>query len=230
MPFITHRNILECSLIHILKVLFFLLKWVQRFIFVRNKWTTDSCCVMESNLLQNCPATPQLTATRTLLRWLRMHHTLLLHRLDCYPISPSWQHAHIVPLLSSQLKPFVTPIVISSQSCVSSAAWVLSNIPTHPYPTQTLTVVSKCWGWCLCNLHASITSSCIALSTGNRYLGSNKTWGTGPTMLRMVSWWHFRGHHQYLHSNANKDLYPCSFALIYKKSPFGATPAPHFGV
>ena len=43
-------------------------------------------------------------------------------KLDQYPISNSQSYAHITPFLYHQSNPSVWPIVISSQSYVSSAA------------------------------------------------------------------------------------------------------------
>ena len=51
-----------------------------------------------------------------------------------------WSHTHIIPLLSNQLEPFVPSMVISSQSHVSSAAWVLNSIIT-PVPWAQTSVV-----------------------------------------------------------------------------------------
>ena len=62
-------------------------------------------------------------------------------KLDQYLISTSWTHALINPIMYHQLYPFVWPMVISSQSYVSSAAWILSNIITPALPAEILVLV-----------------------------------------------------------------------------------------
>ena len=71
--------------------------------------------------------------------------------LDQYPISTLQSH-------TQSSHHFAWPMIISSQSYVSSAVWVLSNITTSALPAETLVVVPQCCEWCLCNLQASITS------------------------------------------------------------------------
>ena len=67
--------------------------------------------------------------------------------LQWYLISTSLSHAHTIPLLHHQLDPFVWPIVILSQSCVSFTAWLLSNInaPAPPPPAPALVVAPQCY-------------------------------------------------------------------------------------
>ena len=55
------------------------------------------------------------------------------------PIRLSQSHVHITPLLlNSQLDSFTWSMVIPSQSHDSSAASVLSDIPTHSFPVPGL--------------------------------------------------------------------------------------------
>ena len=91
--------------------------------------------------------------------------------------STSQSHAHIIPLPYHQSEHFVQSI--SSIFHVSSLVWALSNITTPALPAETLFEVHE---WCLCNLQASITSSCFGSS---RPLGNYFVWYSNMLMLSL---------------------------------------------
>ena len=66
-----------------------------------------------------------------------------------YPTTLSQSHAHIAPLLNSWLDSFVRPMIIFSQSHVSSAVYQMIFLLT-PEP-QILIAVQLLWQLCLCN-------------------------------------------------------------------------------
>ena len=89
------------------------------------------------------------------------------------PISTLWSHVQITPLLYHQSNPLVWPMVISSQSHVSTVSWVLSDINAPILQYLALIVVPWCIQWCL---HLAYFQCLLlyrnVLITGNAYFKS----------------------------------------------------------
>ena len=122
-------------------------------------------------------------STRTVLRWLRRNHMLLKCCIGEVPnqyfVITCTHHPTPVPLIN----PSRWPMVISSLSCVSAAAWVLNyiNWATPQYPS--LIVVPQCSEWWLKCFQYLLLYRNYA---GNGYFGSSGPKGLFSVVVKYV--------------------------------------------